>query len=104
MPVKPYPEWCFHTETTAFCARHHSEYAARNARQRADKSQRVPAWAERDAIRAIYDECAALNRAGKRMHVDHIIPLKGKRVSGLHVAANLRIIPARENIAKSNRF
>ena len=37
-------------------------------------------------------------------HVDHILPLKGKTVSGLHVANNLRIIPALENQVKGNRL
>lgn len=36
--------------------------------------------------------------------VDHIIPLRGRLVSGLHVHENLRIIPRTENRKKGNRF
>ena len=65
-----------------------------------------PDWADRSAIAAVYGECTRLNaQAGKiAYHVDHIIPLQGKRVSGLHVAGNLQILPAKENFAKNNKF
>lgn len=56
------------------------------------------------AIKAIYAEAAERNRRGERVHVDHIIPLKGRQVSGLHIETNLRIIPAQENVRKSNKW
>ena len=65
---------------------------------KADKMNRLPSWADRKAIRAIYEACPPGH------HVDHIIPLRGETVSGLHVAGNLQYLPAEENLAKSNRF
>ena len=38
------------------------------------------------------------------VHVDHTVPLKSKLVCGLHCEANLRLLPGRENQAKSNRI
>lgn len=78
---------------------------ARNAEKRAKKKARVPPWADKKVITEIYKTCRALNKTGPhRFHVDHIIPLLGKYVSGLHTQGNLRILCEKENLCKSNRF
>ena len=41
---------------------------------------------------------------GRQYHVDHIIPLRGKGVSGFHVAGNLRVVLAKTNNVKNNSF
>ena len=80
---------------------------ARNAVHRASKLQRTPPWlnAEHRAdIRRIYRAAADLTATtGECYHVDHIVPLRGERVSGLHVPWNLQVLIASENLAKSNK-
>lgn len=77
--------------------------AAQRARV-ARQLRQMPPWADRDAIKAVYSEAAALTAAtGVQHHVDHVFPLKGRNSCGLHVAANLRVTTAAENIKKSNR-
>lgn len=63
----------------------------------------TPPWADFKPIRAVYKEADRLTAAtGEKYHVDHIVPLNHPRVCGLHVAWNLRPIPAGPNMAKSN--
>ena len=73
-------------------------YRAAKARYRASKLQATPKWADLEAIKEIYKNCPV------GYHVDHIVPLQGKLVCGLHVHENLKPIPAEENLAKSNKF
>lgn len=75
------------------------EYDAyRAATYRARKLQQTPSWADLKKIEEIYLNCP------KGHHVDHVIPLKGKTVRGLHVETNLQYLPAKENLAKRNLY
>jgi hypothetical protein len=82
--------------------------SARNyygANARAKAINRLPAWADKKAIKAIYENARRLTRETGLVHqVDHVVPLNGHYVSGLHVAANLRVIPGVENAKKHNYF
>lgn len=85
--------------------RHPEKYTARNAARKAAKIQATPIWADQAAIESIYAESRRLTEeTGILHHVDHIVPLRGRNVSGLHVEFNLRAIPAVENQRKSNHY
>jgi hypothetical protein len=77
--------------------------AAKSAKRRARELQATPPWVDYKEILDIYEEAQRLSRkTGVERHVDHIIPLAGKNVCGLHVAENLQILTVDENRLKWN--
>jgi 5-methylcytosine-specific restriction endonuclease McrA len=85
-----------------------AKHSAKMAKRRATKLLATPKWLtdeNKAEMQAIYVKCTQLTKeTGISHHVDHIIPLKGKTVTGLHVPWNLQILTATENISKGNRF
>lgn len=74
------------------------------AKRKAKKLQATPKWANISVIREIYKRASEMTKAtGISYHVDHIVPLQGKNVSGLHVDYNLQILTATENCRKKNK-
>lgn len=61
--------------------------------------QATPPWADKAAIRKIYVKARELG-----LTVDHIYPLRGKTVSGLHVENNLQLLTQVDNDSKGNKF
>lgn len=84
------------------------KHAERQAKRRADKLSATPPWLEghhKAHIKRTYALAKMMEEiTGDKYHVDHIIPLKGKNVCGLHIPSNLQVIPEQTNLKKSNKF
>lgn len=78
--------------------RHPGVANANNSKRRAALDRRTPMWADLEAISRFYAACP------DGMTVDHIVPLRGKTVCGLHVENNLQYLTGAENSRKSNRW
>lgn len=81
---------------------------ANKAKYRANKRNRTPIWVDKDhlwLIKEVYELAVLRTKLfGFEWHVDHIVPLNGKLVSGLHVIENLQVIPGTENLLKNNKY
>ena len=76
---------------------------ANTRKRQAAKLNATPAWADKVAIEYVYYAAKVIERVyGTKWHVDHIIPLKGKNVCGLHVENNLQLLAPLDNLKKSN--
>jgi 5-methylcytosine-specific restriction endonuclease McrA len=73
--------------------------ARRMRKHRSNLAHQTPRWANKNAINVIYRRARELGQT-----VDHVVPLKGGNVSGLHVENNLQILPRSENSSKGNHF
>jgi type I site-specific restriction-modification system R (restriction) subunit len=74
---------------------------AKTRRYMLARKNRLPKWLTKeqiDEMTRIYEKCP------KGYEVDHIIPLQGKAISGLHVPYNLQYLPTAENRKKSNKY
>ena len=82
--------------------------AAGTAKRRNGKDNRTPTWLDSDdkwMMKQAYELAAMRSKMfGFVWHVDHVIPLHGKQVSGLHVPLNLQVIPGADNVRKGASY
>jgi hypothetical protein len=99
-------------KTRKYCSIYMKKYPerknARTAKRRAAKLQRIPKWLTKSEwieIKWAYALAKQITKETGISHVvDHIIPLQGENISGLHCPQNLQIISAKENNQKQNKF
>jgi hypothetical protein len=95
------------TYKKAYKLSNRDKYNAIDAKRRAKKLNATPSWLTKEdfqQIESFYEAAKAFKLyTGVSYQVDHILPLQGENVSGLHVPWNLQILPEFENISKKNR-
>ena len=96
----PFSEFYSHkaSDSTDLSSECSSCHTYRTKLQKEDISKRTPSWANLSKIREKYNNCP------KGFHVDHIVPLRGTTVSGLHVEYNLQYLFSDDNLKKSNKW
>lgn len=86
-------------------AENKAKSAAYTAKYKTQRRLAMPKWANEFFIEEAYHLAHLRTKlTGFPWHVDHIVPLRGKNVCGLHVEHNLQVIPAKLNSQKSNKF
>lgn len=98
--ANPEKKWRPKTKSAARKVRH----MVLRKRRKCNMRQATPAWANRDAMAAVYRQALLMRADGIDVHVDHVIPLNHDLVCGLHNEFNLQILTRDDNIAKSNNF
>lgn len=80
-------------------------FAQATRKRKARQRSATPVWADQAVILFFYVTRQYMtNETGFEWHVDHVVPLQGRYVCGLHVHNNLRVVPATDNLRKSNSF
>ena len=80
----------------------------KESRRRSSKLNATPTWLSQEQLSQI-EYLYWLSKdleltSGQKYHVDHIVPLQGRHVCGLHVPWNLQVIPAEINLSKGNKY
>tara|TARA_R110000751_G_scaffold269699_2_gene369423 strand:+ start:442 stop:939 length:498 start_codon:yes stop_codon:yes gene_type:complete len=89
------------TRSRKYYEEHKKAYYANNAKRKAQKIKATPKWfeQERDKVVLIYAKAREFG-----FHVDHIVPLRSKKVCGLHTWANLQLLDKTLNAHKNNHY
>ena len=84
--------------------KHPDKYRVKGAVSRKSRRLRAVSWADKKIMERVYEIARIISEdTGEEWHVDHIIPLQGRKISGLHVQNNLQILEGEDNRRKSNR-
>ena len=85
-----------------------AQWTAQVAKRRAQRLQATPSWLtkkqEKEILKFYQLAKDRYRDTGTKYHVDHIVPLLGKNVCGLHVPWNLQLLPSTKNLSKSNKL
>lgn len=84
-----------------------ASHNAKEAKYQAAKIHATPSWLTKGQLAEIKEWYKLAEElqwlSEEKLHVDHIVPLRGNNVSGLHVPWNLQILPLSINCSKSNK-
>lgn len=99
---------CCKAKKQAWVKKNPEKEYARWLRRQVAKAQRAVEWNKELTDLVVeegLDNCKRLEKlTGVIWHLDHIVPLRGKTVSGLHVWNNFQLLPASVNIKKGNKW
>jgi hypothetical protein len=88
--------------------KHKGKVNSWTAARYAAKTQRTPVWLTEDdlwLVQEVYELAVLRSKITNiEWHVDHVVPMQGNNVSGLHCLENLQVIPGHVNASKSNKW